>query len=170
MWMFCFFPLNCSSALYHPKQLTVSNDALKRFSVGDQTFTSNYETTLAPTIHPHPKNAWECGRSIRRWNPQISRRQAYSSAQERFRCWKARAAVCVCVAMWLCVYRGGMPPEGPMRNRCAAPRLAGWSWIREQAPAWEEFLPGKHPRLAYQISWFNTTCRVCVFTRLSYWL
>lgn len=55
-----------------------------------------------------------------------------------------------------------------MRNRCAEPMLAGWSCIREQALAWEEFLPGKHPRLAHKISWFKKTCWLCVFTRSPY--
>lgn len=30
--------------------------------------------------------------------------------------------------------------------------LAGWSRIRERAPVWEEFLPGKNACLAYEIS------------------
>lgn len=37
-------------------------------------------------------------------------------------------------------------------------RLAGHA---SEAPAWEEFLPGKHPRIVGQISGFKKTC-VCL--------
>lgn len=58
--------------------------------------------------------------------------------------------MCCYVVVLVCLSR--RDAKSTMRNRCAEPGLAGLSRIRELAPVWEEFLPGKHARLAYEIS------------------